>query len=169
VVLNYFINDAEPVPRYDYSWFERVSAAWVYYGSRFDVVQRELRVGQQTDWRSYYNGLYDEARNPGGWREVEASIRKLAAYCSHNGIRLLIVNYPELRVLKPYPFPEVGRRLSALAAELKVAYLDLLDSVSNEDAASLWVTRPDPHPNDRAHGLFAEAIRQWMEGERLLP
>ena len=169
VVLNYFINDAEPIPRYDYSFIERVSAAWVYYGSRLDVVQRELRLGPQNDWRSYYEGLYDEASNPGGWRAAEVAIRKLAAYCRDHGILLMIVNYPELRELKPYPFPAVGRRLSALAAELKVPYLDLLDSVSNEDAAGLWVTRPDPHPNEKAHGLFADAIRQWMEGERLLP
>ena len=33
VVLNYFLNDAVPVPRYDYSFIERVSAAWVYYCS----------------------------------------------------------------------------------------------------------------------------------------
>jgi lysophospholipase L1-like esterase len=79
------------------------------------------------------------------------------------------VNYPELRMLKTYPFPEVGRRLSALAAELKVPYLDLLDSVINENPAGLWVTPPDPHPNDKAHGLFAEAILQWMEREKFLP
>ncbi len=169
VVLNYFINDAEPVPRYDYSWLERVSAARVFYGSRFDSLMRTLGLGEQTDWRHYYEGLYDDARNPGGWRAVEEAIRKLAQHCRQSGIRLLIVNYPEIRVLKPYPFPEVGRRLAALAKELDVPYLDLLDSVANEDPASLWVTPPDPHPNNKAHRIFADAIRQWVERERLLP
>jgi lysophospholipase L1-like esterase len=169
VVLNYFINDAEPIPRYDYSWLERVSAAWVFYGSRLDVVGRELRLGQQTDWRTYYKELYDDASNRGDWRAAEASIRKLAAYCRDNGITFLIVNYPELRVLDPYPFPEVQRRLAALAANLGVPYLDLLDSVRGEPPAKLWVTPPDPHPNGYAHGLFAKAVAKWMERERLLP
>jgi hypothetical protein len=168
VVLNYFINDAEPIPRYDYSWIERVSAAWVYYGSRLDVVERELRLGEQTDWRTYYRGLYDAARNPGGWQSVESSIRTLASNCRDNGIRLLIVNYPELRVLEPYPFPEVQRRLATLAADLEVPYLDLLDSLRGEDPASLWVTPPDPHPNGHAHALFAKAIGEWIEREKLL-
>jgi hypothetical protein len=168
VVLNYFINDAEPIPRYDYSWFEHVSAAWVYYGSRLDVVERELRLGRETDWRTYYRGLYDDARNPGGWQGVESSIRKLASYCRDHGIRLIIVNYPELRVLEPYPFPEVQRRLAALAADLEVPYLDLLDSLRGEDPASLWVTPPDPHPNGHAHALFAKAIGEWMEHDGLL-
>jgi lysophospholipase L1-like esterase len=169
VVLNYFINDAESIPRYDYSWIERVSAAWVFYGSRLDVVQRELRLGQRTDWRAYYRGLYDSARNPGGWEGVESSIRKLAAYCRDNGIKLLFVNYPELRVLQPYPFPEVQQRLAALAADLRLPYLDLWDSLRGENPASLWVTPPDPHPNGYAHGLFAKAIGEWVARERLLP
>ena len=169
VVLNYFINDAEPIPRYDYSWIERVSAAWVFYGSRLDVVGRELRLGQQTDWRTYYKELYDGTSSRGDWHAAEESIRKLAAYCRDNGIRFLIVNYPELRVLDPYPFPEVQRRLAALAADLGVSYLDLLDSVRGEPPEKLWVTPPDPHPNGYAHGLFAMAIQKWMEHKKLLP
>jgi lysophospholipase L1-like esterase len=168
VVLNYFINDAEPIPRYDYSFIERVSAAWVYYGSRLDIVERELNLGRQTDWRSYYSGLYDDAHNPGGWRNVELWIRKLASYCRDNGIKLLIVNYPELRVLDPYPFPEVQHRLAALAADLELPYLDLLDPLRGEEPASLWVTPPDPHPNGHAHALFARAIRAWIEREGLV-
>ncbi len=168
-ILNYFINDAEPVPRYDYSWLERISAAYVFYGSRLDAIKRTAGLGEQTDWKRYYEGLYDEARNPGGWRAAEQAIRKLAAHARDNGIRLLIVNYPEIRELKPYPFAAVNRRLEALAKELGVPYLDLLGSVAGEDPASLWVTRPDPHPNNKAHRLFAEAIRQWVEREKLLP
>jgi lysophospholipase L1-like esterase len=168
VVLNYFINDAEPIPRYDYSWMEQVSAAWVFYGSRLDVVGRELRLGQQTDWRSYYRDLY----TPGGrgdWPAAEASIRKLAAFCRENGIKFLMVNYPEIRVLSPYPFPEVQSRLATLASELGAPYLDLLDSVRDEVPSKLWVTPPDPHPNDYAHGLFAKAIAEWVEREKFLP
>jgi hypothetical protein len=31
------------------------------------------------------------------------------------------------------------------------------------------VTTPDPHPNDYAHGLFAKAIGEWVDREKLLP
>jgi lysophospholipase L1-like esterase len=168
VVLNYFINDAEPVPPHATSWIERNSAAWVYYGSRLDIVQRELRVGNQSDWSEYYKGLYDDRRNPGGWRAAADSIRKLAAYCKANNIRLLLVNYPELHVLKPYPFTEVNRLVAGLAKELDLPFLDLVASVQ-ENPADLWVTPPDPHPNGRAHSLFAAALRQWIDHMQLLP
>lgn len=168
IVLNYFINDAEQVPSHATNLIERNSEAWVFYSSRLDVAKRELEVGRGADWRDYYNGLYDDARNPGGWSAVAAWIGKLAAYCKGNNIRLLIVNYPELHTLKPYPFPQVGARLSVLAAGLGLPYLDLLNSVQDQDPADLWVTKPDPHPNGRAHGLYAEAIRQWINRNELL-
>ena len=79
---------------------------------------------------------------------------------------MLIVNYPEL--LKPYPFPEVQHWLAALAADLGVPYLHLLESLRGQDPASLWVTPPDPHPNGHARALFAKAIGEWMEREKLL-
>ena len=168
IVLNYFINDPEPVPSHTTNLIERNSEAWVFYSSRLDIVKRELEVGRGTDWRDYYNGLYDDARNPGGWNAVTAWIGKLAAYCKGNNIRLLIVNYPELHILRPYPFPQVGARLSALAAELELPYLDLLNSVQDQNPVDLWVTKPDPHPNGRAHDLYAAAIRQWIDRNELL-
>ena len=116
--------------------------------------------------RTYYRDLYDDAGNRGGWEGAATSIRKLAAYCRDNGIKLLIVNYPEL--LKPYPFPEVQHWLAALAADLGVPYLHLLESLRGQDPASLWVTPPDPHPNGHARALFAKAIGEWMEREKLL-
>jgi lysophospholipase L1-like esterase len=169
VILNYFINDAEPVPRYDVGWLERISAARVYFGSRVDVIERLLGYRQQTDWQQYYHGLYDEARNPGGWRGVREAVSKLAAYCKQNGIRLLIVHYPEIRILQPYPFKREEQLLAVLAQEQNVPYLDLLDSVKDQKPSDLWVTPPDPHPNGRAHGLFARALRQWIDARGLLP
>jgi lysophospholipase L1-like esterase len=168
VVLNYSINDPEPVPSHETSWIERNSEAWVFYSSRLDIFKRQYDIGQLTDWHDYYDGLYDDRRNPGGWTAVVEWVTKLAAYCKDNGIEFLIVNLPELHVLKPYPFPQVGQRMAALAAGLGVPYLDLLDSVKDEDPATLWVTVPDPHPNGRAHGLFAKAIQGWIDGKGFL-
>jgi lysophospholipase L1-like esterase len=168
VVLNYFINDAEPVPSHEASWIERTSEAWVYYGSRLDIVARELEVGRHTDWRRYYENLYDDDSNPGGWRAVKIWIKKLSAVCRAQNIHLLIVNYPELRSLKPYPFQDVNQRLAALAKEIGVPYLDLTDALKDENPADLWVTAPDPHPNGHAHALFAAAIREWIDHDALL-
>lgn len=159
VVLNYFINDAEPTPSYDNSIFEKYSKAFVYFSARWDSAMRRFRdTGQQTDWKTYYKGLYENAVNPGGWSGAEKAIERAAAFSREHGMQFLIVDYPELRELKPYPFADVSARVRALADRLGVPYVDLLPSVANEPPSSLWVTVPDPHPNARATELFAQAL-----------
>ncbi|MBL8707169.1 MAG: SGNH/GDSL hydrolase family protein [Rhodospirillales bacterium] len=160
VVLNYFVNDAEPVPSYDNSLLEKYSKAFVYFSSRWDAAMRGagLGGGQQTDWKSYYRGLYEDRTNPGGWSGAEKAIERAAAYCREHGMQFAIVHYPELRELRPYPFAEVTARLRTLSERLGVPFIDLLPSVEKEPPASLWVTVPDPHPNERATELFAAAL-----------
>ena len=138
---------------------ERHSKAYVYFSSRWDAAMRSTAgSGRQTDWKTYYRNLYDARANPGGWAGAEKAIERVAAFCRDNKIRFMIVDYPELRELRPYPFPDVPARLRALADRLGVPFVDLLPSVQNEPPASLWVTVPDPHPNARATELFAAAL-----------
>ncbi|MCC7048155.1 MAG: SGNH/GDSL hydrolase family protein [Alphaproteobacteria bacterium] len=162
VVLNYFINDAEPTPSYDYSALEKYSRAYAYFSSRWDSAMRSLGTARQTDWKTYYRGLYDDGTNPGGWAAAAKAIERVADFCREHNIKFLIVDYPELRELRPYPFTEVSARLRALAERVGVPYLNLLDSVQNEPPASLWVTVPDPHPNARATELFAAAMAELL-------
>src|SRR4051812_38221913 len=60
VVLNYFINDAEPTPRDHSNFLSRHSRAFVYFASRADAALRLANVGTRTDWKTYYANLYGE-------------------------------------------------------------------------------------------------------------
>lgn len=155
VVLNYFINDAEPLPSYGHAgWVARNSYAYAFLSGRLDMLMRTFQ--DQKDWRGYYSGLYnDEAP---GWATARERIEALARYCEEHGIKLLIVHYPELRQLQDYPFADVERRLRAEADRLGAPYLDLLESVREVEPSRLWVTVPDPHPNGYANELFADAL-----------
>ena len=64
IVLLYFINNAEPMQRYDQiSWLEEHSEAWVVLNYRIDALRRQY--GVQPDWRHYYRNLYNE--DAPGW------------------------------------------------------------------------------------------------------
>src|SRR5256885_8793191 len=93
VMLNYFINDAEPTPRYGSSFLARHSRAYVYLASRVDAALRQVKLADHADWKSYYAGLYNEE----GVHRVESAIERLAQRCRAQGIRLFVANYPELR------------------------------------------------------------------------
>lgn len=165
VILDYFLNDAEDIPEYRTSGFlARHSYAWTYLGARFDVLLRMLSARE--GWRDYYSRLYGEG---GHWKAASEAIDRLAQYCKSNQIDLMIVNYPELRQLKDYPFTAATEKVRAAAARNGVPFLDLLPAVENEDPATLWVSRPDPHPNGRANALFADALYAALKRENLLP
>lgn len=161
VVLNVFVNDAEPTPHNDsVQWWDKFLYSRVILFGALDTVVRTALGGP--DWKTYYRDLY--AADAGGWAVMQQSIARLADLCKERGIRLVIVDYPELRELSPYPFADVSEKIEAAAARIGAPYVTLLPALQGEDPRSLWVTEPDPHPNSYAAGLFADYL-----APRLMP
>lgn len=159
VVLNYFINDAEPTPSYSpVPWYARHFYAYAVVGGAWDIFKRTLLGGPE--WKTYYTDLYQDGRP--GWIAAQENIRRLAVYCREHGIRLVMTNIPELHEVRPYPFARVSAQLAGIAKAEGIEYLDLLPAVEAEPAPSLWVTVPDPHPNAKAHALMARRLADYF-------
>jgi len=162
VVLSYFINDAEPIPRYPRTiWLHEHSAAWIVVNYRVDALLR--RLGEAPDWKRYYRELYDD--KAAGWAATRQALGGFAATARELGARLLVFNIPELRELKPYPFADITAKVRAEVEALGVSFVDLLPAVEELDPASLWVTVPDPHPNAKAAAAFAKAMLPGITAE----
>ena len=160
VVLNFTFNDAEPVPAdKPPGFFLRRCYSCVFLIGRIDTLLRQ--VSERKNWADYYLGLFDHGKAP-GWLDAKAYLHKLADYCKSHGIRLLVASFPELHDVKHYRFQEIADLAKQAADENNAAFIDLLDSVKNEDSSSLWVTPSDPHPNARADKLFADALYQKL-------
>jgi lysophospholipase L1-like esterase len=158
VLLNYFINDAEPTPRRTSSLLIERSYAAVYLAGRIDLLLRR-HLGR-SDWREYYRGLYHDAQP--GWAATQRAVARLASLCRERRLRLLVVNYPELHELDPYPFTRETGLVRALAERHGLPFLDLWPAVRDVEPASLWVTPTDAHPNAKAAERFAERIHQTL-------
>jgi GDSL-like Lipase/Acylhydrolase family len=160
VILNYFINDAEEIPRYGGNFFNENLQSWVYFSGRLDTLLRLWGKGK--GWDTYYADLYrDDAP---GWQQTRLSVTRLGNYCLSTGIPCLFVNYPELRKVKDYPFRHINVKLEALARSTGIEYFDLLPSVIDAAEETLWVTVPDPHPNALANTYFATALHAHVRG-----
>lgn len=162
VVLNYFINDAEPTPRDRSNFLAHHSRAYVYFSSRVDMALRLVNAGEKKDWKTYYAALYEGDEGIG---RVAAAVERLAAYCRSHGIRLWLVNQPELRQPADYPFPQVDRMIERIAAANHLKYVPLLPAVRELKPETLWVTRPDPHPSAVAHAAFAAELFRVFDAE----
>jgi lysophospholipase L1-like esterase len=156
VVLNYFVNDAELLePARSPSRLVRACYACVFLAGRGDAVVRQFLGGM--DWAQYYLSLYGDGTSK-GWLEAKAAIGRLAEATKASGIKLVIVNLPELHDVRNYRFGRVTDLVRQAAEENGAAFVDVLPAMADQPSSKLWVTPPDPHPNAYANELIAEAL-----------
>jgi len=161
VVLNYFVNDAEPVvPASTPSTLMRRCYACVFVAGRGDALMRQF-FGR-LDWAQYYLSLYGGGTAP-GWLDAKAAIGRLATFSKAGGIKLMIVSLPELHDVANYRFGPVTDLVRKAAEENGAAFVDVLPALADQPSAKLWVTPPDPHPNGYANALIAKALFEALQ------
>jgi len=159
VVLNFDFRSAIPVPKYEYdNWLGRHSEGVVFLMAGLDSMFRMAGAGNE--WDKSYLRLFDQP----GWQDAKAAIKRLAAYCREHGIKLVIVNWPELHDVQHYRLGHITQLIQDLATEEHVPFVDLLNAVKDQDPPKLWVTAPDPHPNGYANQLYAKYLFPILNG-----
>ena len=163
VVLNYFVNDAEPTPRL----VKGMSAAVLSHSYLIAlVIDRFIslrpRVDKGADWKSYYSNLY----RPGspGLLATEKALQDYINLCRERGIKLVIASIPELRQLENYPFPQTTAFVRGIAERNGVPFVDFLPVFAGKDPASLWVTVEDSHANATANAMMAAELTRVIRG-----
>ena len=161
VVLNYFVNDAEPtVPASTPSPLMRACYACVFVAGRSDTLMRQFFGGM--DWAQYYLSLYGDGATQ-GWLDAKAAIGRLAEFSKANGIKVMIANLPELHDVANYRFGRITELVHKSAEENGAEFVDVLPALAGQPSAKLWVTPPDPHPNAYANALIAKALFEALQ------
>jgi hypothetical protein len=156
VILEYFINDAEPVPRERTAGLLGRSYLAAFAVSRFDGA---LRVaGLRPRWRDYYASLYRDG-SPGLEAATDA-LGRLAAVTAQDGTGLLVAILPELHQINGvYPFEKDQRKIEDYLASRRIRTIDLLGCLRGHGPeAGLWITPADAHPNVKANTLIAGCV-----------
>jgi lysophospholipase L1-like esterase len=164
VILMYYINDAEPTPIVTTSFKYSLVKHSYLVAFLFDrYIKLKPLLNKSYGWNEYYSNLYKEGL-PGLSANREA-IKELIRVCKGRDVQLLIVNIPELRVLKEYPFPSATEFVRGIAREGNVVFFDLLPSLAREEPSTLWVSTEDPHANSKANAIIAEALFKKLMSE----
>ncbi len=159
VVVFYFINDAEPVPKKSRLAFLANFRIVTFYWSRMKQLAARLVPGQT--FREYYAALYDDDQP--GWLETQAAFVRLAEVCRDHGIELKVVLLPELHALDEYPFEREYRKVANFLRSQRIAVLDVTPAFADvSEPQSLWVSPDDAHPNALAHRRIAAASREFI-------
>jgi lysophospholipase L1-like esterase len=162
VVLNFFVNDAEPLPenRRPPSFLQRNCYACILVVGRLDTLLRQMST--RKDYADFYLGLYADGHGQ-GWLDAKASIGRLAEETRQNGAKLLIASLPELHDVKNYRFGRITDLVRGAAEENGVSFVDVLPYLRDQESAKLWVTPPDPHPNGFANGFIAQGLFEALQ------
>jgi lysophospholipase L1-like esterase len=160
VILQYFINDAEPVPRERPLPLLGRSYLLAFALSRFDAMMR--RAGIRPSWKQYYAGLYEDGLP--GVEAAKSALATLATRARADGTRMLVAILPELREINhEYPFVAQHQTIKDTLAANEVPVIDLIDGLRGHgEETSLWVTEADAHPNGKANALVAAQILRWI-------
>jgi hypothetical protein len=153
VVLFYFINDAEPVPRKSRFPGLGYSRTVSFFWSRLKALS--ARFSESTGFKEFYSALYRE--DSPGWQGTQDAFRSLHDLSATHGFALSVVLLPELHELADYAFAKEHAQVTDFLSEIGIPALDLAERFRGEsNPQSLWVSMDDAHPNARAHALISE-------------
>jgi lysophospholipase L1-like esterase len=160
VILNYFINDAEPVPQRRAAGVFKQSYLAMWLWGRFDTLSR--MAGKKAGFGAYYENLYREDRP--GWQEAKRAMKRLIDLGRKHHFSLGFAILPELHGVGPrYAFQEIHDKLAFFLNDQGAEWvLDVAPYFRNEVPHNLWVSPDDAHPNARAHAVIANALFQQI-------
>jgi len=155
VVLSYYVNDIEDTPK-RLSYFKYYLMTNFYtYGFLFDKYVKIKSKYDKDFIKNHYSDQYSDILKA---NKNKNAIIELSRLCKKNGIKLLIVNIPDLRILVDYPYVFINNYIKEIAQDLDLELLDLYGIIKSYEPETLWVSKEDPHANSWANYLFATAI-----------
>jgi lysophospholipase L1-like esterase len=147
---------------------ESTGARWsaLYRFLRGELQRREASEAHVAAYRDAYLGSGEQTVE---WRAAQQNLRLLRDRCEADGIDFWFVLFPALFEFgEDYPFQPVCDEIERFCREAALPAFSLLPALQGEDAASLWVSPWDQHPNERGHRLVADALERELR-ERLAP
>lgn len=108
---------------------------------------------------SYWDWLAAGYADPAIWARQEAQFEKILELCRNRGVKLRVALLPFLVTSgTQYDAAAIQSQVRSYFANRGIETVDLLPAIAHHAAKDLVVNGHDPHPNEAANRLFAEAI-----------
>lgn len=157
IVVHFFVNDTELIIPNKTNIFTRHTHLGVVTWRLFNSYNASLK---EENISQYYKKKYND--NYLGFKIAKTELTNLKKHCDLNNINCTVVLMPDIHKLKPYNLAFINHKISVLAKELNMPYLDLLPAFKNIEKNSLWNKYQDPHPNSYGHKIIAEEIYNFI-------
>ena len=166
LILVHFVNDVEPTPKVSKTLHFLKSQSYLYAVISGKYLNFVSKFSKDLHLENYYSSIYQEGSD--NLLANTQALEEFVSLTSRGDIKLMIVNFPDLRKLEDYPFDYATERVKDFAQKNVVLFLDLLPEFVKYDFQELWVSWEDSHHNVKAHEIAAELIYGKLSEESVL-
>ena len=100
------------------------------------------------------------------WGQCRAALEGIRELCRKQDVPLLVVMFPFFHQLNgDYPFQPIHDLVRSYCESAGVPLIDLRESFRGYDGPELWVHPSDPHPNEIAHQVAAQAVFERLRSD----
>lgn len=173
VVLVYCLNDiTDLIPPWQAimkRMYDTKPPVWTRHSYLLDTMFHRWVVYFDEDLRDYYDFI-PKAYDSHVWPTQQKRLRTLRDMVTSRGGHFVVVTFPFVHQMQPdSPYRQVHATLNEFWSQLNVPHLDLLPVLESYLVEALVVNGRDPHPNEKAHALAADAIAQFVEQQMQRP
>ena len=153
VILNFFINDFEDVKIKKPNFLQKYSFFYTYLNNKINTIL--IKFNFKKNWQNFYSDNY---LNKDMQKKTLLQLTELKKFCDENNIKLIIHNIPELRDLNSYKFNRETDIIKKFSENNDIDFVDSIEVLNKYEGEELWVTKEDPHANDKAHKIIADFL-----------
>jgi len=160
LVINFVINDLEVIVPKKKNFIRNNLYSYTYINYKLTLLF--LKLTKNHSYVDYYKQQY---KNKKELSNVFNSLSKLNDYSVRNNVKFIVHFLPELRGLQDYQFTDEVNILKDFLNTNKIRYIDGLKFFKDQNEEDLWVSRLDPHANEKAHKIIGAYLLNYLNKE----
>lgn len=157
IIINYFVNDAEFINTKKTNFFVKYTHTGVVVWKLINSFKSSLK---KENLVNYYKKIYDKDQK--GLVITKKELLNLTNFCKKKKMNCFLVNMPDIHQLNPYKLKFTNEIIKKNSSKIDLKYFDLLATFNNLNKDLIWNRYNDPHPNEYAHSLIANAIFDYL-------
>lgn len=160
LVISFVINDLEVIVPKKKNFIRNNFYSYTYINYKLTLLF--LKLTKNSSYVDYYKKQY---KNKKELSNVFNSLSKLNDYSVKNNVKFIFHFLPELRGLQDYQFTDEVNILKDFLNTNKIRYIDGLEFFKDQNEEDLWVSRLDPHANEKAHKIIGTYLLNYLNKE----
>ena len=136
-----------------------------------ELAQKKMQRRVSRDYLAEMEEAYlGDSAATAEWRKAQKNLLLLRDLARAQGSDFVLVIFPVLYGLQgDYPLAGVVAEIEGFARSNDIAVFSLLPDFQGKNEEELWVSTTDQHPNERAHGIAAQAIAEFLSSRSAYP